>query len=873
MRRRFVYALALPLSLAACSRGKGRHKPSAVNVAHSWDAFYRDWIAPIVHFGTPTLIVFALLLALSRALTPVMLTTDTPGPRGANLLDRARMAGMYWLGVVALAWSAVEGVVIYPLGRQEPHAVWVAATSIVLIAASSAVVTTLYAVVGRPLLRQVYAPGVETEAARQARIHDYARISLTVTVSIVVLAAAAMCTVELYLGWLVDFHVLNGIYAPLVYAPALALLGIVIVGRTRGIGLGLLIHGHDKTGSDDGGLGAFVRARLFALGSAEPGGIRITERTDVSTLPSEALSLIPEGTLAKAVQLLASLFTPATPWRVDVSEQSDGSVVVSLQRNGRVSDAVVIRPSVLRLPAVRSTDPGVATDMGHTDWTVELRTAAASFILLALSRRYYHLEAGLSGGKDWRSVALQVIACDPSTKLGDVQQREMLARAVGYDGDNVAAELALLNATYGNAERGIYIGKLAELLDRVSNEEGMTPLRLRIRFNIMIALINSAASGPVPPFDARPSKDASPACVRAAKALDEATTQARRLLVFWSDVGNRREYPTLWRDMGEPIVLAARSIAAEWRRRFVEPVPHDLEEEIALLPDRHVTLLARYERACLLTARASMAGRSQQDALYREAFDDLQMAASVQSYQFGARQDPSFRSLHDVTEVHARYLAGAEADRSRVAEAQVEADEAEQASNQAVNDPNKTRGEKAKLRRIADEKKKAAEDARRDVAELDPAAFEPRLVVVRFKSIIGDPTPSTFLGLRPLVPYRDALDSRGIHTSDQLRAKAADLPAELSITSGVANRLNLLADLYEFLLRHEPATTAGSDKQAVATAMTFLVMQAGFDTVQLLEHAVAVQGAADLHRTLLDQSKSWDLVAPTKTEVASWQSA
>jgi hypothetical protein len=247
------------------------------------------------------------------------------------------------------------------------------------------------------------------------------------------------------------------------------------------------------------------------------------------------------------------------------------------------------------------------------------------------------------------------------------------------------------------------------------------------------------------------------------------------------------------------------------------------------------------------------------------------MAASVQSYQFGARHDPSFRSLHDVTEVHARYAAGAEADRSRVAEAQVEAVEAEQASNQAVNDPNKTRGEKAKLRRIADEKRKAAEDAQRDVAELDPAAFDPRSVVVRFKSIIGDPTPSTFLGLRPLVPYRDALESRGIHTSDQLRAKAADLPGELSITPGVANRLNLLADLYEFLLRHEPAaSTAATEKEAVATAMTFLVMQAGIDTVQLLEHSVAVQGAADLHKTLLDQSKSWDLVAPTETEVASW---
>src|SRR5581483_2193585 len=127
-------------------------------------------------------------------------------------------------------------------------------------------------------------------------------------------------------------------------------------------------------------------------------------------------------------------------------------------------------------------------------------------------------------------------------------------------------------------------------------------------------------------------------------------------------------------------------------------------------------------RACLLTARASMAGRSQQDALYREAFDDLQMAASVQNYRTGARQDPSFQGLHDVTEVRARYAAGADADRTRVAEAEADAREAGNASNLAVNDPKKTRGEKAKLRRIADEKKQAAEDARREVEALDPAA-------------------------------------------------------------------------------------------------------------------------------------------------------
>ena len=198
---------------------------------------------------------------------------------------------------------------------------------------------------------------------------------------------------------------------PGAYALLLAVLGVVIVGRARGIGMGLVIHGHDKTGADDAGLGASVRARLYTLASHGPTGIQVTEQTDVSTLPQDALSLIPEGTLAKLVALFVSLFTPATPWRADVAEQSDGSIVISILRNGVAADAVVIRASTLWLPdksasnagttsIADDTSPAVGGPSGGSgpagpgtapDWTVELRTAAAAFILVTLSKRYSHL--------------------------------------------------------------------------------------------------------------------------------------------------------------------------------------------------------------------------------------------------------------------------------------------------------------------------------------------------------------------------------------------------------------------------------------------------------------------------------------------------
>jgi hypothetical protein len=82
---------------------------------------------------------------------------------------------------------------------------------------------------------------------------------------------------------------LSGKLAALIYALILAALGAGIVARARGISIGLVIQGHDKTGADDAGLGAFVQARLYSLGSQEPKGILVTQQTDTSTLPSKGI--------------------------------------------------------------------------------------------------------------------------------------------------------------------------------------------------------------------------------------------------------------------------------------------------------------------------------------------------------------------------------------------------------------------------------------------------------------------------------------------------------------------------------------------------------------------------------------------------------
>ena len=103
-------------ALGACNDDDSRrqHRPTPTRIASSWDRFYSEWVKPVVHFGTPMLVVFALLLTLARVLTRVMVTVDSPGPRGAHLRDRARMTTMYWVGVFALLWAAVEATVVLP---------------------------------------------------------------------------------------------------------------------------------------------------------------------------------------------------------------------------------------------------------------------------------------------------------------------------------------------------------------------------------------------------------------------------------------------------------------------------------------------------------------------------------------------------------------------------------------------------------------------------------------------------------------------------------------------------------------------------------------------------------------------------------------
>jgi hypothetical protein len=839
------------------------------DISSAWDAFFRDWVKPVVHFGTPALVVFAVLLTLTRVLTGVLVTKDSPGIRSAKTSARLPVSFMYWFGVICLLYSAIEATIVFPLARNvvlgkhqpqsTPPAPWTAEFSIGMTATACVVVWVLYCIVGRPLRRKVYAPGLTKRQRRDLGLGAYARIGWAVPLTAVMaVAAGALIVGVIGLGW--HYPKLNGRVMPGAYAPLLAVLGVVIVGRARGIGMGLVLQGHDKTGGDDAGLGASVRARLYTLASHGPSGIQVTQQTDVSTLPQEALSLIPEGTLAKLAALFISLFTPATPWRADVTEQSDGSIVISILRNGVAVDAAVIRDSTLSLPDKSASNAGTGSSAddaqpadgdspgglrpagsdGAAEWTVELRTAAAAFTLLTLSKRYYHLYAGLSGAREWRSVAMQVIATDRACRLSADDKRALLANAVAEDDGNWAAQLALLNITYRTtADQGanrLIAERLSKLLEKVPNEEGMWPLRLRLRFNLLAAKLNEAAS--YQRRAERPCSESQNLKKEAAEVRDvlyDAAEQAGHLVVFWQDLDNQKAFPELWQDMDAAVTAAAEAVRVEWKRRFSDPMKVSWDESSSgggARKQAKMTLLARYEHACTLIGRAAMSAGRHQLRLYTQALDELQMVTAIHEFKTWGRIDPSLFELHDVdTITNVLHPAAAADGKAGVAEVPAAS---------------------ASMRARA-------------------AAFD---IVGRFKNLIGDSCPADFLALSPFARYRAKIEALGIHSAAELGQKAGTiLASELGITDGVAARWLEVAGLYTWLRGVLSASDQAKDpakRDEITTALTFLLMEAKLDSVSALRQGLG-NAPVQFRKRLLSCARPWAVVVPGKREISLWQ--
>ena len=85
----------------------------------AWDAFYADWVAPLVHLATPPLVVLAVLLVATRLLTRLVVGTTAIGTGAHRRLPWQNRRFAYWLALCGQAVAAVELTVGVAVARGE----------------------------------------------------------------------------------------------------------------------------------------------------------------------------------------------------------------------------------------------------------------------------------------------------------------------------------------------------------------------------------------------------------------------------------------------------------------------------------------------------------------------------------------------------------------------------------------------------------------------------------------------------------------------------------------------------------------------------------------------------------------------------------
>jgi hypothetical protein len=233
-----------------------------------------------------------------------------------------------------------------------------------------------------------------------------------------------------------------------------------------------------------------------------------------------------------------------------------------------------------------------------------------------------------------------VIATDPTSQLNDGERKSLLVRAIAGDSGNLAARLALLSRTYRSAVSGEHHKEAAEkfsnLLEKIVAErgpgQGVRPLELRLRFNLLVAMANYAAALP---------RDSDPDDAKI--SLECAKDQASLLFEYGENEKLYKETQTLWENMRPAVYYAARGIQWEWAAWAPEPLVIDKMLK-KILDDENISLMARYEYACALT-RPQNPG---EEPDYGEALKELKDAVVDPRQRLWARTDPWLEALHDV---------------------------------------------------------------------------------------------------------------------------------------------------------------------------------------------------------------------------------
>ncbi len=431
--------------------------------ASAWNKFYANWISPTAQFGVPWLLVFVLLLGLSRLLTRLV-------RRDRNDFQDAWVGQTrYWLGVAGLSVAAALltiGSSGMPWGRSpEQVGIWALGLWVIVFGVAACL----------PL-------GHET----------WKRLLANIIVGAIVVGAV---------GYGLKHHWPSSV---LLFVPTGLLIAASVwqVALVRGLHLGLVVNGRKSDGSADTGTAQLFVQRLNAMGANRPRGLQVPNTADIDPLPGGAISLLPRGSaLQMAATFLVQLFTQSRPWEATVSQIDDRSVELVLNRNGWLVFAQVITAATVSLPPATATKPTASDDKGgpaapNPPLTAsELVTAAAAAALFKVSRHYPTLRDSLEPVEKWESLAAQSIALSGSRGPDDPVRKQLLAVAADLDASNWSAAQALALRA-GNTLTLNGAAKVADALSTIDakpysgTKKGPRPVQIRTQFNLTAVQAN-----------------------------------------------------------------------------------------------------------------------------------------------------------------------------------------------------------------------------------------------------------------------------------------------------------------------------------------------------------------------------------------------
>jgi hypothetical protein len=468
--------------------------------------------------------------------------------------------------------------------------------------------------------------GATRKAADEQRQRAYRWGGLTIIV-IVTAAAVALAASDVparvrVAGWLA--------------AVLAAATGIAF--RGWGLGSRLRVHIDVRTteGEADPAGTAYLAARLRALGTERPRGLITPQGTDLTELPEDALSTLPEGRWAGAVARVARVFVAAPPWHASVAVVGGDRVTVSLSRNGWPTDTVLIDGAALGLSGLG----GSGQDDDATLRRLPALTGAAAYVLLRLSLIHRQLTVGLCGATRWEGLAAQVLATEPPACDDPARVTALLSHAVDTDPGNAAAWLAYLHDRSGTAvadaghERVFakhfdhYYTQLfgADEAD-VAIRDGYEALRLRWLYARAAAWFNVHLLDSSDPDET---------------ALENAAHRTHLLFERSSFVQDAEKATDEVRAFAAEMTPTAALLWEAVLGASANVVPEgltDITEQARMRADtaRPVSLRLLYDSAC------NAAEQGKRD----DAFTSLSLALGLKHLQVFARTDPSLAPLRD----------------------------------------------------------------------------------------------------------------------------------------------------------------------------------------------------------------------------------